>query len=89
MIRMRGVAVMGSVLRGVAVAALSSVDMPGVSAMPSAEMRGVTDVAVSTMSGMTEVGQSSHCHRGEPSAAKREAETIDVHTRYYVSDAWG
>jgi hypothetical protein len=72
-------------LRRVRVSRVSVAGVPAMTCM--AEMRRVADVsAVPTMAGMTEMSQPSDRHRGQPGTAEREAETIKVHTKYYVSN---
>ena len=56
------------------------------------KVRRVTHVSMSAVPGVprvAEVRQSTDRHRGEPGATEREAEAVEIHTKYYVSNGGG
>jgi hypothetical protein len=69
---------------------VAAVPMSSVAGAGVPEMRRVANVsAVPTVSRMTEVSQPTNRHRGEPSTAQGEAETIEVHTSNTTCSAAG
>ena len=86
----RRVPVMSAVVPSRCVTRVSGVHMSVARAAGVSEVRGIAHVsAVTTMSavtGVAEVSDAADRHRRQAGATEGEAETIKVHTKYYVSD---